>query len=142
METTLLSPVMLWRDFNATEPLKETIIGNETYRDFVYSDVYFSGRETSDGRVRVYGILAKNRLAGKKANRSAILILPDADQSVNLETINIYVEQGYTVLMIDYRGEWDGVDNYTKYPESVAYANYKKAIEAIGEELHGTETCE
>lgn len=131
METTLLSPVMLWRDFNATEPLKETIIGNETYRDFVYSDVYFSGRETSDGRVRVYGILAKNRLAGKKANRSAILILPDADQTVNLETINIYVEQGYTVLMIDYRGEWDGVDNYTKYPESVAYANYKKAIEAI-----------
>ena len=131
METTLLSPVMLWRDFNATEPLKETIIGNETYRDFVYSDVYFSGREVSDGRVRVYGILARNRSAGKKANRSAILILPDADQTVNLETIKIYVEQGYTVLMIDYRGEWDGVENFTKYPDSIAYANYKNTQQGI-----------
>ena len=49
METTLLSPVMLWRDFNATEPLKETIIGNETYRDFVYSDVYFPAEKLLTG---------------------------------------------------------------------------------------------
>ena len=31
------------------------------------------------------------------------------------------------MLMPDYRGEWDGCEEYTIYPEGISYANYRLA---------------
>lgn len=131
MENTILSPVMLWQDFDANEPLRESKTGEEVYGDVVYSDIYFSGRRTSSGNVRVYGVLARSKTAAKKSQKGAILILPDLCDTVNLEVINIYVNQGYTVLMVDYRGEWPGCENYTKYPDCISYANYKNVLDRV-----------
>ncbi len=142
MENTLLSPVMLWRDFNANEPLRESKIGEETYGDVVYSEMYFSGRETSAGRVRVFGVLARSKTATKKTQKGAILILPDMSETVNIEIMNVYVKQGYTVLMVDYRGQSSDVENYTKYPDAVSYANYKNVAQSVdGVPKTAKETC-
>lgn len=144
METTstILSPVMVWKDFNSSLPLKESVTGDETFDNVIYSDVYFSGRETADGRVRVYGVYAKSTNMAKKSRKAGILILPDADKTVDLELVDLYVKQGYAVLMIDYRGEWEKTENYTRYPSSISYANYNKAKDLMDQvETTAKETC-
>lgn len=125
----ILSPVMLWENFDATLPLKESNIGEEVYGDVVYRDMYFSGRETGEGRVRIFGVYAKSKSTGKKSNKGAILILPDISETVDYDVINVYVSQGYSVLMVDYRGRWENTENYTKYPDSISYANYLDSCE-------------
>lgn len=138
----ILSPVMLWENFDAAQPLKESVIGEEVYDDIVYRETYFSGRETNDGRVRIFGVYAKSKSTGKKSNKGAILILPDFSDTVNYDVINLYVKQGYAVLMVDYRGKFGETENYTKYPESVSYANYENCKDAIDEvTVSAWETC-
>lgn len=142
MANTILSPVMLWEDFDASQPLKESVIGEEVYGDAVYKEMYFSGRDTKDGRVRIFGVYAKSKFTGKKSNKGAILILPDADQTVNYEIINLYVDQGYSVLMVDYRGQWNDTENFTKYPSCVAYANYSEVSDKLNDvPVTAKETC-
>lgn len=119
---------MVWKNFDAALPLKESVTGEEVFDNVIYSDVYFSGRETPDGsRVRIYGVYARSKDVSKKSRKAGILILPDASGTVDLELVNVYVKQGYAVLSVDYRGEWEGVENYTRYPEEISYANYKNA---------------
>ena len=133
---------MVWKDFNSSLPLKESVTGDETFDNVIYSDVYFSGRETADGRVRVYGVYAKSTNMAKKSRKAGILILPDADKTVDLELVDLYVKQGYAVLMIDYRGEWEKTENYTRYPSSISYANYNKAKDLMDQvETTAKETC-
>ena len=125
METSsILSPVMLWRDFKIKYPLRETKTSEEIFDNVIYSEVYFSGRETEEGRVRIFGIYAKSRVVKKSVKTAAILILPDASETVDLELINYYVRQGYSVLMVDYRGKTDKTENYTQYPSCISFANY------------------
>ena len=138
----IMSPVMLWENFDATLPLKESSTGEELYDNVIYKDVYFSGRETADGRVRIFGVYAKSKSTGKKSNKGAILILPDVSESINYDLINVYVSQGYSVLTVDLRGETPDNENYTKYPECVSYANYKNACNRLdGVPVTAKETC-
>ncbi len=138
----ILSPVMLWEDFDASLPLKESNTGEEVFEDVVYRDMYFSGRETPNGRVRIFGVYAKSKSTGKKSNKGAILILPDMCDTVNYEVINLYVSQGYSVLMVDYRGEWENTENFTKYPDCVSYANYKNVSDKVDSvPVTAKETC-
>ncbi len=125
--STILSPAMLWRGFSANLPLQESKVSEEAFENIVYSDVYFSGRDVGNDRVRIFGVYARNREVNKKLKKAGLLIIPDSNETVDLSIINNYVKQGYSVLMIDYRGEWEGLENYTKYPQSISYANYKKA---------------
>lgn len=55
----IISPVMLWEKFDASLPLKESNTGEEIFEDIVFREMYFSGRETEGGRVRIFGVYAK-----------------------------------------------------------------------------------
>ena len=116
----ILTPFSLWNDFNLTLPLKESKINVVSLGMVDYNYIYFSGRQTDKGRVRIYGLYAK-----QKANsKGSILILPDCDSSIDEEFVLYFVKQGYDVLFIDYCGEREGVKNFTKYPSDISYANY------------------
>ena len=52
----ILTPTALWSDFNDSLPLKESKVNEMVYDGIIYSEVYFSGRETESGRVRIYGL--------------------------------------------------------------------------------------
>lgn len=133
---------MVWKDFSPNLPLKESVTGEEIFDNITYSDVYFSGRETPDGRVRIYGVYARSVGMVKISHKAGILILPDVDKSVDLELVDLYVKQGYAVLMIDYRGEWENAENYTRYPSSISYANYNMARDLMDRvETTAKETC-
>ena len=36
------------------------------------------------------------------------------------------MSRGYSALMVDYRGEWENSEFFTKYPEDISYANTAK----------------
>ena len=128
--STILSPAMLWKNFSADLPLKESKVSQVTLQNIVYNHVYFYGRDTEGGRVRIYGVYARNKDVGKRSRKAGLLIIPDIGETVELSVVDLYVKQGYSVLMIDYGGESDA-ENYTKYPDCVSYANFKKAGRAI-----------
>ena len=130
-KTSILSPVMLWRDFNALLPLKESKVFEDVIDNVIYSHVYFYGRDTGLGRVRIYGVYARLKNVSKKAPKAGLLIIPDIGAPIDLTLIDLYVKQGYTTLMIDYCGETDKSENYTQYPECVSYANYNRSGRAL-----------
>lgn len=137
----IITPTALWSDFNDSLPLKESKVNEMIYDGIIYSEVYFSGRETESGRVRIYGLYARpqNLPAGRKIG--GILILPDCSETVNLDTVNYYVRQGYAVLMVDYRGEYPGTPEYTNYPTEIDYANLKQAGDIFHVERTAKECC-
>lgn len=126
-DNEIFSPQMLWKDFNCDLPLKEDVITEDTFEDIVYREVYFSGREVGESRVRIFGVFAFQKPTARKIQKKAILIIPDYNETVNHEIIDIYVKLGYSVLMIDYRGKFDESETYTKYPQEVEYANFLKS---------------
>jgi len=137
----ILTPAALWSDFNDTLPLKESKVNEMVYDGIVYSEVYFSGRETESGRVRIYGLYARpqNLPSGRKVG--GILILPDCTETVNLDAVNFYVRQGYAVLMVDYRGAYPGTPEYTNYPTEIEYANLNLAGDIYRVERTAKECC-
>ena len=129
METArkILTPQAIWSDFDDSLPLKDLSINEMSYDGITYSEVYFSGRETGSGRVRIYGLYARPKDLPANRKMGGVLILPDYTETVNLDCVNHYVRQGYFVLMVDYRGEYGETKDYTKYPTEIEYANCKKA---------------
>lgn len=127
----ILTPSAVWKDFKGDLPLKESKINEMTYDGISYTEVYFSGRKTESGRVRVYGLYARPVVLPKNRKPGGVLILPDFCETVNLETVNHFAKQGYCVLMVDYRGDYEGVQNHTNYPTEIDYANYVKTGENL-----------
>ncbi len=144
METAarkILTPTAMWSDFDDSLPLKESKVNEMTYDGIVYSEVYFSGRETPSGRVRIYGLYARPQVISPGKKIGGVLILPDCTQTVNLDIVNFYVQSGYAVLMVDYRGDYGESPEFTNYPTEIQYANYKKAGDVFKVERTAKETC-
>ncbi len=122
MTDTILTPITLWQGFDDSLPLKDVIIKTIPFTSADFNYLYFSGRQTATGRVRIYGLYAKQ----KGESRGSILILPDAKDTVDQEIVLNFVNLGYDVLSVDFRGETEEGKDYTKYPSDVDYANYLK----------------
>ena len=120
MTNEILTPISLWADFNDALPLKERKVNVVSIGMVDYNYIYFSGRETSTSRVRIYGLYAKQ----KAKSKGSMLILPNVSDKINEDLVNYYVKQGYDVLYVDLAGEVEGRKNYTKYPADVSYANF------------------
>lgn len=123
----LLSPVDLWRDFDRSLPLSDSVLNETVDGSVVYSCVSFYGRQVDLGdRVKIFGVFAYNKKFTKKTRKSAILIIPDVGKSIDYDLINAFVNQGYSVFSPDLYGKrQDGDSNYTVYPDAVSYANYQ-----------------
>ncbi len=122
MAETILTPVTLWQSFDDSLPLKEVKLNTYSIQSANITNVYFSGRQTKKGRVRIFGVYGEPTTPSK----GSILILPDACDTIDSELVMYFANLGYNALCIDYRGEYNDVKDYTKYPEDVSYANYIK----------------
>ncbi len=120
MPETILTPVTLWQSFDDSLPLKEVKLNTYSIQSANITNVYFSGRETAKGRVRIFGVYGEPSIPSK----GSLLILPDACDTVDSEVVMYFANLGYNVLCLDYRGEYNDVKDYTKYPADVSYANY------------------
>ena len=120
---SILTPTALWNEFDDSADLNAQIAGKKVVDGIVYEEVTFDGRETGAGRVKGFGVFAS-----KEQNPSAetVLIFSDSAESVDEDILKLFVERGYSAFMVDYRGEWEGVEHKTVYPENIDYANTVK----------------
>lgn len=116
----ILTPVSLWKNFNDNLEILPVTFGEKTEDGIKYEYVKFSGRDTGMGRVSVYGVFACSEAA---PSQYGVLVLPDSCNTVDEGLLKFFVKNGYSALMVDYRGKWEGAERYTVYPENVAYAN-------------------
>ena len=123
MASTILTPVTLWRDFNEGLPLNEEIAGETAENGIVTRDVYFYGRETEKGRVKIY---AQYCFPEEEENFPAVLVLFEAGFGFDDRFVERLIRRGYGVLCVDYCGE-NGTEKHTVYPEDVDYANFVRA---------------
>ncbi|MGN0808292.1 MAG: hypothetical protein ACI4MN_07600 [Candidatus Coproplasma sp.] len=119
----ILTPVSLWKGFN-----NGTNSGTVSYENLVknginYEYVTFYGRNTEEGRVLIYGVIASDEA---NPSKNCILILQNSATSVDEELLAYFVKKGYSAMFVDYCGMREGADKYTLYPADVDYANWEK----------------
>ncbi|MCM1234055.1 MAG: S9 family peptidase [Ruminococcus flavefaciens] len=119
----ILTPTTLWNNFDDSAELGSEKLSEKTVDGIRYESVSFYGRETGEGRVKAFGVFASN---AETPSAETVLIFPDSAESVDEDILKLFVERGYSAFMVDYRGEWEGVENKTVYPENISYANTVK----------------
>lgn len=96
------------------------MISTKTEDGITFEKLKFYGRETGDGRVR---IAAEFAYGEKNFSEETVLILSDSGDTIDEELLKMFVSRGFSALMVDYRGEWEGCDFFTVYPNNIKYAN-------------------
>ncbi len=125
--TTILTPVTLWKDFDDTLPLNEVTLSETHCGNAVVRDVFFDGRQTEKGRVKIY---AQYVYPADKKEFPAVMVLFEAGLAPDMRFVRRFVSKGYGVLCVDYCGE-NGTKKHTYYPEDVDYGNYIRAGRAM-----------
>lgn len=120
--STILTPVSLWKTFDDSLPTEAKILSSKTDDGIKTEYLSFYGRDTGAGRVKIYAAFASDVSA---PSDDVVILLPDSAGTVDEEMMKFFVRRGYSVLMPDYRGEWESAD-FTVYPENVVYANLKR----------------
>lgn len=123
MANRILTPVTLWKDFDETLPLDEEILSETREENYIARDVRFSGRDTGNGRVRIF---ARYTVPAAAETFPAVLILFGAGLPFDEAFVQHFVHDGYGVLAVDYSGEREG-GPFTVYPQNVDYANFVRA---------------
>ena len=124
MANKILTPTTLWSDFDDGLPLQESVLGERTEGRVRLRTVRFAGRAVGEARVDIFARYAEPCEGDKFP---ALLILPDADRTVDDAAVLRFADLGYAVLMPDYRGSWRGAEGCTVYPEAIAYANLRES---------------
>ena len=124
MANKILTPTTLWNDFDDQLPLNESVLGERDAGKVCLRTVRFAGRAVGEARVDIFARYAEP-YEGEKF--PALLILPDADRTIDDAAVLRFASLGYAVLMPDYRGSWRGAEGYTVYPEAIGYANLRES---------------
>ena len=124
MANKILTPTTLWNDFDDQLPLNESVLGERDAGKARLRTVRFAGRAVGEARVDIFARYAEP-YEGEKF--PALLILPDADRTIDDAAVLRFASLGYAVLMPDYRGSWRGAEGYTVYPEAIGYANLRES---------------
>lgn len=132
----------LWRDFYSTLELCPSSVGEETDGDIKICRVRFKGRALKGERVDIYAEYMRPADDEKAAAMPAILLLGDCDSGIDISLMKIFYLLGYRVFMPDYSGYKEFVAEYTRYPDSMGYANYSKAKDNMFSAAEGPKkTC-
>ncbi len=124
---TILTPITLWKDFDDSLPLDEETLSEREEGGAVVRDLYFYGRQTKTGRVKIY---AQYYSPAGKEEFPAVMILFEAGMPFDTAFVLPLIERGYGALCVDYCGDCGG-ERYTLYPEDIDYANFSRAGRAI-----------
>ena len=119
----ILTPLSLFKTIDVSLPTYPVMLSSTQIDDIRIEHLNISGRETGCGRVQIAAALAYDV---QSPAAGTVLILPDSTETIDEETLKFFVSQGYTALMVDYRGEWKDTTFVTRYPSDISYANTAK----------------
>lgn len=120
----ILTPISLWESFKPSLDTSPVILSTKEENGVVFERVNFSGRDTGSGRVLIAAEYAYDK---ENPAEETVLIFPDSKDTIDEKLLKMFVQRGYSALMVDYRGEWKDCDFYTGYPSNVEYANFAKS---------------
>ena len=80
MANKILSPTMLWNDFDDSLPVQCTVLGERAEEKIIFRRLRFFGRAVGNERVNIYALYAA---PVKAENLPALLIMPDARRSAD-----------------------------------------------------------
>lgn len=124
----ILTPISLWKDFSSGRGSGVVSCESLIKDGIKYEYVTFYGRNTEEGRVIIYGVIASDVDAHSK---NCLLILQDGDKGVDENLLAYFVKKGYTAMFVDFCGRRQGVDKYTVYPKDIDYANWEKCKNSL-----------
>lgn len=119
----ILTPLSLWNNFDTSLPVYPVKLLGNVNDGVKIERVNFSGRDTGSGRVQIAAAFAYDV---QSPAPETVIIFPDSTDTIDEEVLKLFVQRGYSALMIDYRGEWPGCSFFTRYPENISYANTAK----------------
>lgn len=128
MAGTIYTPVSLWEGFSLELPMEEELVREYEKDGVIFREIYFDGRKTAAGRVKIYALAAFEK---KNARMPGLLILPSYTKTPDENTALYFARKGYYALMVDYSGNFRSPERYTVYPEDVSYANATEDRDAI-----------
>ena len=124
MANKILTPITLWKDFDESLPITEEVISErELEGGTLCRELYFTGRQTLSGRVKIY---AKYFIPVGVESFPVVMILFEAGFAFDEKLVSRFTAQGYGVFCVDYCGDM-GSGKCTYYPRDVDYANYTRA---------------
>ena len=124
MANCILSPTMLWGNFDDSLPTPCTVLGETNDGKITVRRLRFFGRAVGGERVNIFALFA---FPSQTKKVPALVVMSDVALTADEELVKRFARCGYAVIMPDYRGEWDGVSEYTIYPREISYANYREA---------------
>lgn len=116
----ILTPLSLWNNFDASLETNAECISSYENDGMRFDSVRFFGRAVGEERVSVAAVFASD---AQTPATQTVIIFPDSDKTIDEETLKFFVSRGYSALMVDYRGEWEGCQFFTFYPKEISYAN-------------------
>ena len=124
MAGEILTPLSIWSDLEIPTTPQAQTIGEYREGDYSLERIRIDGKQCEDGQVKIYAVIARSR---KKKTLPAIFVvqkfLDGADETLALDL----AKKGFCAFIVNVGGN-DGVNNnYTEYPESLSFANYKHA---------------
>ncbi len=128
MAGTILTPTAIWSDFIYPEYFNVEVVSENTEDNLVFTWLYVNGRKVNGEDVRIYGVIVKDVQQGL---RPAIVLADDLNFGRDINLAKDIAKHGYTVFCVDLGGKKEGEENFTKYPESISYANYEQVKDNI-----------
>ncbi len=122
MAANILTPSAIWGDFKIENTPEHSLIDRKKEGDIITERLYIDGRETSDGKVKIFATLMRS---SKMSCAPAIFLLQDFNANGDERLLKAIAKKGYTVLTVDLVGLVEERDLYTVYPPSILYANYE-----------------
>ena len=116
----ILTSQTLWEGFDPDAEELDVVILNTTEQDgIVTKRLYFTGRELSEGKTRVYGVVCGKVSRGA---RPAVLVIDDFDKEIDEKVLVDLAERGFVAMAIDYAGAKE-LGLFTMYPPKLSYCN-------------------
>lgn len=120
----IITPSTLWNNFDDSLDVTAVTLSEKIIDGIRYENVSLLGRDTGDGRVKIFGEFASSE---NSPSQETVLIFSDSMESIDEELMKLFVRKGYSAFMVDYRGEWEGAEFFTLYPDNIDYANTAKS---------------
>ena len=122
MANKILTPITLWSDFDDSLPIQCTVLEEREENGVLLRKLRYFGRDVGGVRVNIFAVYCA---PSGEDSVPALLVLPDTAQTADAAFAMRFAKKGYAVLMPDYRGEWEDCEEYTIYPDAIAYANLR-----------------
>ena len=86
----ILTPSTLWNDFDDSLEVHPVTLCEKVVGGVRFESISFLGRETGDGRVKIFGVFACDE---KNPSSETVLILPDSCDGVDEGLLKLFVDK-------------------------------------------------